>query len=152
IPGDGPARRPDLLPDQRSLHALRPPGARGAARRILRPRARRRAGGETGGPPLTRPIRVLHVITRMIVGGAQENTMLSCALIDRERFPSTIVCGPETGAEGSLHDECRARGVPVVIEPDLVRSPHPVRDMRVIGRLARRIRDGEFDVVHTHTS
>jgi glycosyltransferase involved in cell wall biosynthesis len=95
---------------------------------------------------------VLHVITRMIVGGAQENTMLSCALIDHERFPSTIVCGPETGSEGSLLEESRVRGIEVVIEPDLVRRPHPVRDVRVVGKLARFMREGEFDVVHTHTS
>ena len=75
-----------------------------------------------------RPIRVLHVITRMIVGGAQENTMLSCALIDRARYPSELLSGVETGAEGSLHDQCRARGVPLEVEPTLVRRPHPALD------------------------
>jgi len=99
-----------------------------------------------------RPIRVLHVITRMNVGGAQENTMLSCALVDRGRFPSTLLTGPETGGQGSLLDECRERGVTVAIEPDLVRAPHPIRDLRAIGRLARLMREGHFDVVHTHTS
>jgi glycosyltransferase involved in cell wall biosynthesis len=88
----------------------------------------------------------------MIVGGAQENTMLSCALIDASRFPSEIVCGPETGSEGSLHDACRARGVRMGIEPALVRRPHPASDALALLRLASRIRRGRFDVVHTHSS
>ena len=44
------------------------------------PESLRPAPGSTAaGRGPSRPIRVLHVITRMIVGGAQENTMLSCA-------------------------------------------------------------------------
>jgi glycosyltransferase involved in cell wall biosynthesis len=99
-----------------------------------------------------RPIRVLHLITRMIVGGAQENTLLSCALIDRERFPSEILSGPQTGAEGELHSEARARGVPVTIEPALVREWHPVKDLVALFRLTRRLRREGWDVVHTHAS
>jgi glycosyltransferase involved in cell wall biosynthesis len=93
---------------------------------------------------------VLHVITRMIVGGAQENTMLSCALADPLRFRSTILSGPETGTEGELHSECARRGVPVRIEPWLVRSVHPVKDLVALGRLVGPMRGS--DVVHTHSS
>ena len=99
-----------------------------------------------------RPLRVLHVITRMIVGGAQENTMLSCALIDRERFASTILTGPETGVEGELHSESRARGVTVEVEPSLVRRLSPWHDLVATLRLWRTIRRGRYDIVHTHSS
>jgi glycosyltransferase involved in cell wall biosynthesis len=99
-----------------------------------------------------RPLRVLHVITRMIVGGAQENTMLSCALIDRERFPSELLTGTETGAEGELLTETRARGVTIHLEPALVRAIHPWRDAVALGRMARFIEHGRYDVVHTHCS
>jgi hypothetical protein len=69
----------------------------------------------------------------MIVGGAQENTLLSCALTDPTRFPSEILSGPETGVEGDLHDEVLSRGVPIAFEPAAVqrlqdevpRSHHP---------------------------
>src|SRR5262245_3839557 len=103
----------------------------------------------TGAP---RPLRVLHVITRMIVGGAQENTMLSCALIDRERFPSMILCGAETGAEGELISESRARGVEVRIEPSLVRAIAALRDVFAVWRLFRLTRTEKYDIVHLHTS
>jgi len=99
-----------------------------------------------------RPLRVLHIITRMIVGGAQENTMLSCALIDRTRFPSEILCGPQTGSEGELISECRARGVPVHIEPLMVRQLDPVRDTIAFFRLTAFLRREKYDIVHVHTS
>jgi glycosyltransferase involved in cell wall biosynthesis len=101
---------------------------------------------------MSRPIRVLHVITRMIVGGAQENTMLSCALIDRGRFPSDLLCGPQTGSEGELHTETRARGVPLLIEPALVREVDPPKDLLALWRLYRFMRAGKYDVVHMHSS
>lgn len=99
-----------------------------------------------------RPLRVLHVITRMIVGGAQENTMLSCALIDQERIISTLMTGVETGVEGELLSESRKRGIPLVVEPHLVRRLSPWLDVVVTYRLWRLMRGGRFDVVHTHTS
>ncbi len=103
-------------------------------------------------PATPRPVRVLHVITRMIVGGAQENTMLSCAIIDRERFPSVLLTGLETGVEGSLHEESKARGVTVWLEPDLVRRLSPLHDLRVTWKLFRLLRRERFDIVHTHSS
>ena len=99
-----------------------------------------------------RPLRVLHVITRMIVGGAQENTMLSCALMDPAHVTSTLITGPETGVEGELHSEARARGVPLLIEPSLVRRLSPWHDLKATFRLGRTIRKGHYDVVHTHSS
>jgi glycosyltransferase involved in cell wall biosynthesis len=99
-----------------------------------------------------RPLRVLHVITRMVVGGAQENTMLSCALIDPVLFPSTLMTGPETGLEGSLHGEAQARGVHVIVEPSLVRRISPWHDFLATLRLMRAMRAGRYDVVHTHSS
>ncbi len=104
------------------------------------------------GDPNGRPLRVLHVITRMVVGGAQENTILSCALIDPVHFPSTLLTGPETGTEGDLHDEARSRGVRMVFEPSLVRRVSPWHDLIVIYKLYRAIRAGRYDVVHTHSS
>ncbi len=99
-----------------------------------------------------KPLRVLHVITRMIVGGAQENTMLSCALIDPDRFPSTLMTGPETGVEGELHTESRARGVSLIVEPSLVRRLSPWHDLIATFQLWRAMSGGHYDVVHTHSS
>jgi glycosyltransferase involved in cell wall biosynthesis len=72
--------------------------------------------------------------------------------MDPRRFTSSIVCGPETGAEGSLHEECRSRGVVVRIEPSLVRRTHPWLDSIALARLTGIIRAGRYDIVHTHSS
>ena len=103
-------------------------------------------------PQRQRPLRVLHVITRMIVGGAQENTLLSCALMDPDHVMSTLITGIETGVEGELLTESRSRGIPLVIEPRLVRRLSPWSDLVATYRLWRIMRGGRFDVVHTHTS
>lgn len=93
-----------------------------------------------------------HVITRMIVGGAQETVLLAAALADRSRFEPLIVCGPQTGSEGSLHEEVRRRGVELVVVPDLVREVDPLRDVRAVPALTRLFRQRGIDVVHTNSS
>jgi glycosyltransferase involved in cell wall biosynthesis len=100
----------------------------------------------------TEPVTVLHIITRLIVGGAQENTMLTAALLDPERYAVNVISGPQTGPEGSLIEEVRARGVPLTIEPTLVREISPLKDMRALLVLYRTIRRGRYTVVHTHSS
>ena len=41
------------------------------------------------------------------------------------RYQVEVVCGPQTGPEGSLIDETRSRGVPLTIMPELVREISP---------------------------
>jgi glycosyltransferase involved in cell wall biosynthesis len=98
------------------------------------------------------PARVLHPITRLIVGGAQENTIYTAALLDPLRFQVSVVCGPQTGSEGSLIDEARALGIRLTILPSLVREVNPIKDAAALVALTRLIRAGRFDVVHTHSS
>ncbi|MCM2371495.1 glycosyltransferase family 4 protein [Aporhodopirellula aestuarii] len=48
-------------------------------------------------------MRIAHVITRMIIGGAQENTLFNCQdLVADHGDEVLLVCGPETGPEGDL--------------------------------------------------
>jgi len=95
---------------------------------------------------------VLHIITRLIVGGAQENTMLTAALLNPDRYDVDVISGPQTGPEGSLIEEVRARGVPLTIEPTLVREINPIRDLLALIRLTRFIKHGRYTIVHTHSS
>ena len=97
-------------------------------------------------------IRVCHVITRLIVGGAQRNTVFSCALVDRERFDSLLITGSETGPEGDLFEEAEGLEVPIVRLPTLVRKVSPARDARALFSLRRLLRAHHPDIVHTHSS
>ena len=72
--------------------------------------------------------KVLHVITRIIVGGAQYTVMYSSALSNSSKYDASILTGPQTGPEGSIEDEIRKRKIPLKIIPELVREINPVKD------------------------
>ncbi|MBM3306809.1 MAG: glycosyltransferase [Candidatus Eisenbacteria bacterium] len=96
--------------------------------------------------------RVLYVITRLIVGGAQEHTIASVARVDPTRFESHLWIGPQTGPEGSLRADARSRGIVVRVFPRLVREVSPWDDVRVTAELLVQMRRGAFDIVHTNSS
>lgn len=98
-------------------------------------------------------VRVLHVITRLILGGAQENTLFTVIGQQKDpRFAVTLLSGSETGAEGDLHGEARAAGVDLVLLPPLVRDIRPWQDVRALVALVRFMRARRFHIVHTHSS
>lgn len=98
-------------------------------------------------------IRVLHIITRLILGGAQENTLLTAIGQHRSRrYDVILLAGVDEGPEGTLHDEARASGLPLVLVPWLVRPITPLKDLFALIALHRFIRKGKFDIVHTHSS
>jgi glycosyltransferase involved in cell wall biosynthesis len=92
------------------------------------------------------------VITRLIVGGAQENTLYTAERLDPQRFQVEVLAGPQTGSEGSLIEEARSRGIPLQILPDLVRPVSPVHDLRALFQLTRLMRAKGYTIVHTHSS
>ena len=96
--------------------------------------------------------KILHPITRLIIGGAQENTILTAELLPADRWDVDVICGPQTGPEGSLIDVARAQGVSLIIEPSLVREINPLKDPLALFRLTRLIRRGDYAIVHTHSS
>ncbi|MEX2558320.1 MAG: glycosyltransferase family 4 protein [Pirellulales bacterium] len=97
-------------------------------------------------------MRVAHLITRLILGGAQENTLLTCeGLLGDYGDDVLLVTGPALGPEGSLLDRARRRGVPLAIVPELRRAIHPWRDWRSYWALKKILRDFRPDVVHTHS-
>jgi glycosyltransferase involved in cell wall biosynthesis len=101
---------------------------------------------------MTGRIRVLHPITRLIVGGAQENTMLTAELLDRTVWDVDIVSGIQTGSEGSLIEAVQERGIRLILEPSLVREVNPLHDLRALIRLTQLMRREKYTIVHTHSS
>ena len=92
-------------------------------------------------------IPVCHVITRLDLGGAQENTLYTVAHL-RPPFRARLLCGPG----GFLDDETRRRGLPVVFVPALVRPIRPWSDVAALTRLTRIMRRERPLIVHTHSS
>ena len=69
---------------------------------------------------MSRPIRIFHVITRMVRGGAQENTLRTAAHFRGPDWESVLVTGPPDGPEGSMEPDVLRAGVPMISVPDLV--------------------------------
>lgn len=98
-------------------------------------------------------MRVAHVITRMIIGGAQENTLYNCLdLIRLYGDDVLLVTGPQTGPEGSLLERAEEQGVPLAILPSLRRSINPLLDAKAYFDIKRTLREFSPDVVHTHSA
>ncbi|MBI2835600.1 MAG: glycosyltransferase family 4 protein [Acidobacteria bacterium] len=101
---------------------------------------------------LSRPIRVLHIITRMILGGAQENTLLSVEGLNRRpEYDVTLLSGIDEGPEGELLTRAR-QACRVIVLPELYRELNPLDDAVAFWKLFRLIRQGRYHIVHTHSS
>ena len=97
--------------------------------------------------------RVVHIITRLIIGGAQENTLLTVE--DQHRLfgdEVTLLCGPGLGPEGSLAERARAGGLDLRLVPALRRSIHPWRDWSSYRLLLNLLREIRPQIIHTHSS
>lgn len=103
-------------------------------------------------------MRILHISTRLILGGSQENTVLSCEGQARLGHDVHLAFGPIYGPEGSMLERVEAfrtgdgRKIATHVVPSLVREINPWRDWRCYGQLRRLIADLKPDIVHTHSS
>ena len=72
-------------------------------------------------------MRVAHVITRLIVGGAQENTLSTVlGLHQKSGVTVRLYSGPTTGPEGSLEPLAKNVDDLFHLVPKLVRPVHPI--------------------------
>ena len=98
-------------------------------------------------------MRIAHIITRMIVGGAQENTLFNCEDLIRDYGDDVrLFTGPAIGPEGDLLGQGRGVDVPTRIVPELCRAISPLQDAASYRALKQILRDFKPDVVHTHSA
>ena len=98
-------------------------------------------------------MRIAHLITRMIIGGAQENTLYNCEdLIRLFGDDVLLVTGPALGPEGDLLQQGRGEGVPTRIVSSMRRAIDPWRDSKSYFEIQRVLREFKPDVVHTHSA
>lgn len=96
----------------------------------------------------TRRVRVLHVITRLIRGGADENTVFTVLGMDPTRYEVHILAGRGSELSGfpPQIQDC------TTVLDELVRAPHPILDLVALFKMTHRIRTQRYDLVHTHTA
>ncbi len=88
----------------------------------------------------------------MILGGAQENTLLTCQGLLERGHRVVLYSGPTAGPEGEILGEAARRGVTIEEVPALVRPVSPFRDLAAYRYLRARFAATRPEVVHTHSS
>src|SRR5689334_8683818 len=97
-------------------------------------------------------MRVAHVITRLIVGGAQENTVSTVlGLREKPGVEVSLVSGPSLGPEGSLENSVQKIPGLLTVVPSLVRPVHPLKDREALRELTALFANDRPDIVHTHS-
>jgi len=97
-------------------------------------------------------MHVTHIITRLVVGGAQENTVATVlGLRQKLGVEVNLISGPTIGPEGSLESGLQAARENFTIVPELVRPIHPLKDWLALRRLEKILREQKPGIVHTHS-
>jgi glycosyltransferase involved in cell wall biosynthesis len=97
-------------------------------------------------------MRVTHIITRLVIGGAQENTVATVlGLREKPGVEPLLISGPTRGPEGSLEPAFASFPQILTLVPSLVRPVHPVQDGRALFALRKLLRSQRPQVVHTHS-
>jgi len=105
-------------------------------------------------------IKILHIITRLDMGGSAQNTLLTCQQLSC-KYQMLLAYG--LSLESKMTDSeketveaelaiARGNGVRTIAVPSLVRRIDPIKDIRAVYELIKIIRQEKPDVVHTHTS
>ena len=100
-----------------------------------------------------RPVPVVHIITKLELGGAQQNTLFTVAHLDRHRFLPCLITNPE----GLLLPEALTmKGVKTFFIPELIREINPFMDIRALFKIKGILQEIKKDdspmIVHTHSS
>jgi len=97
-------------------------------------------------------MKIVHIITRLILGGAQENTLITCKLLAERGHDVTLITGPAIGPEGELFNQTRNQKYNVVTIDEMIRAICPVKDLSTYRKIKNILRDIKPDIVHTHSA
>ncbi len=108
---------------------------------------------------MDKSLRILHISTRLILGGSQENTVLSCEGQATNSHDVHLAYGPIFGPEGSMLDRVEAFNqdhpnatITTHEVPNMVRQIAPNKDRDALRNLKALIQRIKPDIVHTHSS
>jgi glycosyltransferase involved in cell wall biosynthesis len=94
-------------------------------------------------------LRIVHVITKLELGGAQGNTIYTVSNLNRSLFDVHLISGPG----GLLDDEVQhLKDVTIHFCGDLSRPIRPIADYHAYTQLRSLIKELHPDIVHTHSS
>jgi glycosyltransferase involved in cell wall biosynthesis len=86
------------------------------------------------------------------LGGAQENTLITCKLLAGRGHDVTLITGPALGPEGDLYDQARNQDFRLIILDKLRRQINPLDDVPAYFQIKKLLRELRPDIVHTHSA
>lgn len=96
-----------------------------------------------------RKLNVLHTITKLELGGAQENTLYTLQNLNRERYNLFLAANDK----GILIEKAKElKDVKAFFIPELVRPINPLKDLIALIKLFRFCKREKIDIIHTHSS
>jgi glycosyltransferase involved in cell wall biosynthesis len=97
-------------------------------------------------------LKIVHIITRLILGGAQENTLITCKLLAERGHDVTIITGPALGPEGDLYSQAQNQNFKFIILDNLRRQINPLYDIPAYRQIKKLLVEIKPDIVHTHSA
>jgi len=97
-------------------------------------------------------MKIVHIITRLILGGAQENTLITCKELAARGHDVTLITGPAIGPEGELFELTKNQKYKTIIVDSLRRQINPLYDIPAYNQLKKLLTEIRPDVVHTHSA
>jgi glycosyltransferase involved in cell wall biosynthesis len=97
-------------------------------------------------------LKVVHIITRLILGGAQENTLITCKGLAARGHDVTLITGPALGPEGELFEQTKNQKYKTIVIDSLRRQINPVYDVPAYKQIKKLLKEIRPDIVHTHSA
>ncbi len=97
-------------------------------------------------------MKIVHIITRLILGGAQENTLITCKLLAQRGHDVTLITGPAIGPEGELFNQTKQQNYKVIVVDRLRRAINPFNDVISYFQIKKLLHKLQPDIIHTHSA
>jgi len=99
---------------------------------------------------LERKIKVAHIITRMIMGGSEENTLFTVEGLDKERYELDLIVGNEFRED--ILNNIKEKNFKIIQVKGLKAPFNFLYDLIILFELIKLLKRGHYDIVHTHTT
>ena len=94
-------------------------------------------------------IKIIHFITHLPVGGAQDNTLFTLELLDKKKYEIFLACN----FSGELVSRAKKiEGINLINIVDLQREVNIIKDIKALFKIYFLLRREKFNIVHTHSS
>ena len=98
---------------------------------------------------MSEKIKLLHVITHLPIGGAQDNTLYTVELLNKDKYDISLSCN----LNGELVSRAKkVKHLKLYDVPNLRREVSIINDIRAFLYLYKLIKKENFTIIHTHSS